>query len=371
MNPPAPHPFAPSAAPANEAAASGPFLSVTQLTKTFGARTALQEVSLTVGSDELVVVLGPTGAGKTTLLRTIAGLETPASGAVALGGQVVTSLPPAARDVALVFQNFSLYPTWSVRRNLEFPLRAPGRNLPPTEISQRVAWAAELLRITKLLDRPAARLSGGEMQRVAIGRAIVRRPRLFLLDEPLTNLDAKLREVLRIELVELRRRLRTPMLFVTHDQAEALSMADRIVVLVGGRVLQTGSPSEVYRRPVSPTVARLLGQPAINLLPVTARAGHWHAGDLPLLPAGDVPADTRRLLGIRPEDLAPTGGTTPATIAVVEHLGATTILLVHWAGQTVHLLTTRQAFRAGDVIYPRLDAAAAILWDAAGMPNVE
>ena len=200
-----------------------------------------------------------------------------------------------------MFQNFSLYPRWSVRKNLEFPLRAPGRNIAEAEIQRRIAWAAELLHITRYLDREASRLSGGEMQRVAIGRAIVRRPRLFLMDEPLTNLDAKLREALRVELVELRRELGTPMVFVTHDQAEALSMADRIVVLSEGRILQTGHPAEIYERPVSPVVALQLGQPAINLLPVRREGGQWRAADgTPLLRA-DAAGPGERLLGIRPE----------------------------------------------------------------------
>ena len=243
---------------------SEPFLSLAGVTKHYGRVVALAGVDLQVAADELLVVLGPTGAGKTTLLRTVVGLERPDAGTLTLAGQDLTFASPASRDMALVFQNFSLYPDWTVRRNLEFPLRAPGRRLPATEIATRVTWAADLLRITRLLDRPANRLSGGEMQRVAIGRAIVRRPRLFLMDEPLTNLDAKLRETLRVELAVLRRRLRTPMIFVTHDQVEALSMADRIVVLSEGRVLQTGTPEEIYRRPVSPAVARQLGLSSVT-----------------------------------------------------------------------------------------------------------
>ena len=260
-------------------AAPPPFLNLRGVRKRLGATEALRGIDLDAGRDELLVVLGPTGAGKTTLLRTIAGLEQPDAGTITMAGRDVTALDPASRDVALVFQNFSLYPRWSVRRNLEFPLRAPGRNVPEAEIQSRVAWAADLLRITRFLDREASRLSGGEMQRVAIGRAIVRRPRLFLMDEPLTNLDAKLREALRVELVELRRELKTPMVFVTHDQAEALSMADRIVVLSEGRILQTGAPREIYERPASPVVALQLGQPAINLVPVRREGGQWRAAD--------------------------------------------------------------------------------------------
>ena len=302
------------------------------LTKKFDAVTALDAVDLDVGDDELVVLLGATGAGKTTLLRCIAGLETPDAGTIEMKGDL-TRLAPAARDVALVFQNFSLYPRWSVRRNLEFSLRAPGRNLGEDEIANRVGWAAEMLRITALLDRPATRLSGGEMQRVAIGRAIVRRPKIFLMDEPLTNLDAKLRESLRVELVELRRRLKTPMIFVTHDQAEALSTADRIVVISKGRILQAGTPEEIYRRPKTPEVARQLGQPAINLL---NRNG--------------------RVIGVRPEDIAIDGGEQEAVVKVVEDMGPMKTLLVEWAGEQVHIIAPKTiAVKPGDRIRPRVN----------------
>ena len=216
------------------------FLRLQGVCKRFGRVEALRSVSLELGPSELLVVLGPTGAGKTTLLRTIAGLEMPEAGRVEMSGEDITHRLPAGRGVALVFQNFSLYPDWTVRRNMEFPLKAPGRRLKAAEIEERIRWAAFLLRIGDLLERRVEQLSGGEMQRVAIGRAIVRRPRLFLMDEPLTNLDAKLREALRVDLVVLQRELGIPMIYVTHDQAEAMSMGDRIAVLDGGRVLQTG-----------------------------------------------------------------------------------------------------------------------------------
>jgi multiple sugar transport system ATP-binding protein len=356
--------------------AQAPFLRLRGVSKHFGASQALSNIDLHAHPDELLVVLGPTGAGKTTLLRTIAGLETPDAGVIEMGGQDVTSVAPAERDVALVFQNFSLYPRWSVRENLEFPLRAPGRNLPDAEIRTRIGWAAELLQITRLLDREASRLSGGEMQRVAIGRAIVRRPRLFLMDEPLTNLDAKLRETLRVELVALRRELGTPMVFVTHDQAEALSMADRIVVLSEGRVLQTGSPRDIYERPASPVVARQLGQPAINLLPVRRIGGHWTAGDGTRLMPADGAGASEALLGIRPEDItldvenaagsatAEAGGAGSAKVKLVEHTGPTTTLACDWAGAHVHIVVTgRVSLRSGDHVRPRLVAARAVLFD--------
>ena len=350
-----------------------PFLKLAGICKRFDKIEALRHVDLEVAADELLVVLGPTGAGKTTLLRTIVGLEQPEAGRLELGGRDITELPPAARDMALVFQNFSLYPDWTVRRNLEFPLRAPGRqesrhgSFPfRSHIAERVQWAADLLKITPLLDRSAVTLSGGEMQRVAIGRAIVRRPRIFLLDEPLSNLDAKLRETLRVELVCLRRELRTPMIFVTHDQVEALSMADRIVVLSSGRILQTGTPAEIYRRPVSPEVARQLGQPPINILEVRRGKGVWlSADDTPVMPGKSrAPRGTKEMrLGIRPEDIRTEGGTVEGIVRVVEEVGPEKILLVDWAGTQIHILPqTDGQWQPGDKIAPQLDREKAILW---------
>jgi multiple sugar transport system ATP-binding protein len=359
-------------APEARAAVVAPFLAVRGVSRRFGAIHALEHVDLEVAKDELLVVLGPTGAGKTTLLRTIAGLDPPDAGSITLGGSDVTGLSPAARDVALVFQNFSLYPRWTVRKNLEFPLRAPGRNVPEAEIRRRIEWAAQLLNITRYLERSASRLSGGEMQRVAIGRAIVRRPRLFLMDEPLTNLDAKLREALRVELVQLRRQLEIPMIFVTHDQAEALSMADRIVVLSEGRVLQTGTPREIYERPASPVVARQIGQPAINLLRVRREGRRWLGADgTPLLAAEDATSG-ERLLGIRPEHITLDGGgeSPEGRVRIVEYIGPTTTLLVDWAGAQVHIVVPRRAtLRPGDCVRPRIDAARAVLFPAAPPGN--
>ena len=366
------------ASPAGAQAVAAPFLSVRGLSKRLGRTQALLDIQLEAHADELLVVLGPTGAGKTTLLRAIAGLERPDAGAILIAGQDVTDADPAARDVALVFQNFSLYPRWTVRRNLEFPLRAPGRRVAEAEIRRRVAWAADLLNISRYLDREASRLPGGEMQRVAIGRAIVRRPRLFLMDEPLTNLDAKLREGLRVELVELRRELKTPMIFVTHDQTEALSMADRIVVLSEGSILQTGTARDIYERPLSPVVALQLGQPAINLLPVRRVADHWLASNgMPLMPANSG-GPNERLLGIRPENVLLPGfdteghsatGPWDAVVEIVEYIGPTTTLLCAWAGTHVHIVVPRRGtFQPGDRILPRIDAARAVLFDVAFEP---
>ena len=338
------------------------FLELSQVSKSFGAIQALSAVDLDLGDDELLVVLGPTGAGKTTLLRTVAGLEHPDAGCVSMAGQDVTAWHPAQRDVAFVFQNFALYPDWTVRKNLAFPLKAPGRRKDAASIDRQIAWAADLLRIGHLLDRKASRLSGGEMQRVAIGRAIVRQPRLFLFDEPLTNLDAKLRERLRVELVDLRRSLATSMLFVTHDQAEALSMGDRIAVLDAGRVLQVGTPEQVYRHPVSPAVARQLGQPRINVLEAERNAAGWCIGDAVIAPAAP-DAPTHATLGVRPEDLALSGGEHPATVLVVEDTGPTVVVLARWCGHEVHCLAPKHsAVRVGDTIHPRLDPDHVVTW---------
>jgi multiple sugar transport system ATP-binding protein len=332
----------------------------------YGQVRALAGVDLELGADELLVVLGPTGAGKTTLLRAIAGLETPEEGRIEMGGEDISAWSPAERDVALVFQDFALYPDWSARQNLEFPLRAPGRGLSRSQIAERVQWAAELLHLGGLLDRPAARLSGGEMQRVAIGRCLVRRPRLFLLDEPLTNLDAKLREELRVELALLRRQLGIPMILVTHDQAEALSMGDRLAVLGKGRVLQSGTPEEVYRRPISPLVARQLGQPRINLLEVRRQEGYWVAGQgVRVLEATG--EGTRMQLGVRPEDLLPEGGLDPARVRVVEDTGPAQILLADWGGCPVHLLVGQgRRFAPGDLIHPQVRPDRAVWWPGSG-----
>ena len=351
---------------------SRPFLSVERLTVRFGADTVLQEIDLQVDEDELLVVLGPTGAGKTTLLRTLAGLQA-GVGQILMAGEEVGQWPPARRDVALVFQNFSLYPDWTVQRNLLFPLQAPGRRLDAGGCAARIAWAAELLQITHLLDRPASRLSGGEMQRVAIGRALVRRPRFFLFDEPLTNLDAKLRERLRVELTVLRRDLGIPMIYVTHDQAEALSMGDRVAVLSQGRILQVGSSEQVYRAPASPLVARQLGQPAINLFPVRCDAGVWVTEEgIPLAPAAEIlpvdgevprPEDGSAVIGIRPPDLFPEGGSVTATLRMVENAGATQVLVADWRGREVRLQVDKsRLFSVGDEIAPQASPGKTILW---------
>jgi len=335
------------------------------LSKSFGDVRALDGIDLAVSPGEFVVVLGPSGAGKTTLLRTIAGLERPDAGTIRLSGREAAPLSPAERDVALVFQNFSLYPGRTVRENLAFPLRAPGRRMPRPETDERVAWAAKLLKIERLLDRSARALSGGEMQRVAIGRAIVRRPKLFLMDEPLSNLDAKLREELRVELRELARALGTPVVWVTHDPIEALSMADRVVVLAAGRVLQDATPEEVYLRPSSPAAARLFGNPPMNVLDVHRRQGWWTSADgtrvVESVPGGD---DDARI-GFRAEHVDPHGGDTEAVVEVVEDLGPARMLVASWAGERLHLLVGREwQVGPGERIWPRVAPDRVVVWPA-------
>ena len=253
------------------------------VTKRFPTVTALKSVSFSFEHGEFFVLLGPTGAGKTTTLRIVAGLEKQDSGTISMDGQNIDQRTPAERDVAFVFQQYSLYPTMTVYDNLAFPLRSPLRKTPEREIKIKVESAAEKLRISHLLKRKTAQLSGGEMQRVAIGRAIVREPRLFLMDEPLSNLDAKLREALRVELKHLQKTQGSTTLFVTHDQIEALTMADRIAVLNEGEVVQQGTPDDIYDRPATTFVAQLVGTPKINLLAASRQdAQGAGAGQRPL-----------------------------------------------------------------------------------------
>jgi len=234
------------------------------ITRAFGEITAVDDMNLEVSDGEFFVLLGPTGAGKTTTLRIIAGLEKQDRGDVFLDKENVNDMGPALRDVAFVFQYYTLYPTFTVRQNLEFPLKSRMRNFDQDEIDKRIDRVARVLNIGELMERSTLNLSGGEMQRVAIGRAIVRTPRVFLMDEPLSNLDAKLREEMRVELARIHLELEETFIYVTHDQIEAMTMADRIGVLNEGRILQTGKPEDIYERPQNIFVARFVGSPGIN-----------------------------------------------------------------------------------------------------------
>ena len=295
------------------------------VTKRFRTVTAIDRMDLTVADGEFFVLLGATGAGKTTTLRLIGGLEKLGAGRIAIGGVDVTAAPPAARDLAFVFQQYSLYPHLSVYDNLAFPLRSPARRVPEAEIRRRIEEIAAMLRISAKLQNRATQLSGGEMQRVAIGRALVRRPSIYLMDEPLSSLDAKLRADLRLELKRIQQELGATLLYVTHDQTEAMTMANRIGVIAAGRLIQVGTPREIYTAPDNIYVATRLGQPAINLLP---------AG---LIPDGGAPAGTKTV-GARTEHMRISRATNGAVIGKVdwiEHLGDQNHLHVTVGGRTL------------------------------------
>ncbi|CAH2397588.1 ABC transporter ATP-binding protein [Mesorhizobium ventifaucium] len=281
------------------------------VTKSFGEHVAVDTLDLHVADGEFVVLLGPTGAGKTTTLRLIAGLERPDTGLIHIGGRDATTLSPAERDTAFVFQQYSLYPHLSVYDNLAFPLRSPARRLSEDAVRRRVEDVARMVRIHHKLSSRSTKLSGGEMQRVAIGRALVRKPSIYLMDEPLSSLDAKLRADLRLELKRIQAEVGATMLYVTHDQIEAMTMADRIGILADGVLVQIGTPRTIYAEPANLHVAARLGQPAINLLPTG------------LLPDGDMPAGTKTI-GARTEHLSigkASNGPADGVVNWVEHLG--------------------------------------------------
>jgi multiple sugar transport system ATP-binding protein len=306
------------------------------ITKDFPGIRALDDVTFSIKDGEFFVLLGPTGAGKTTTLRIIAGLTKQDAGTLSFDGNSMEHTTPADRDVAYVFQQYSLYPTMTVFDNLAFPLRSPLRKTPEAEIRKKVDETAQKLRITHLLDRKTAKLSGGEMQRVSIGRAIVREPRVFLMDEPLSNLDAKLRESLRVELQHLQKTQGNTTLFVTHDQIEALTMADRIAVLNEGHVIQIGTPNDIYDRPATTFVAKLVGTPSINLFKAARDNGTVliENSELHIPSSGNTPAQF--LLGIRPEDIKPTAeGQFAGQVVLTEPLGVETILHIQSGGQTL------------------------------------
>jgi multiple sugar transport system ATP-binding protein len=284
-------------------------ITLTAISKKFDQTIAANGINLSIADGEFVVLLGPTGAGKTTTLRLIAGLEKPDSGQITIGGRDVSGESPAGRDVAFVFQQYSLYPHLSVYGNLAFPLRSPARRMSTADIDARVREIAKMVRISHKLQSKSTMLSGGEMQRVAIGRALVRKPAIYLMDEPLSSLDAKLRGEMRLELKRIQSELGSTLLYVTHDQIEAMTMADRIGILCEGELVQIGTPREIYSNPVSTYVASRLGQPHINLLPPGA------------LPSPDAPSGTR-IVGIRTEHLKiSTKGAANAVISKIEHLG--------------------------------------------------
>jgi multiple sugar transport system ATP-binding protein len=316
-------------------------ISLVDVSKRFGAVEAVRGLSLSIADGEFVVLLGPTGAGKTTTLRVIAGLERPDRGSVVIRGRDVTTEVPAERDVAFVFQQYSLYPHLTVYDNLAFPLRSPARRMDEAFIRRRIQQVAELLHIEQKLANRATALSGGEMQRVAIGRALVREPAVYLMDEPLSSLDAKLRAELRLELKRIQRELGTTILYVTHDQIEAMTMADRIGVMNEGVLIQLGTPREIYERPKSAYVASRLGSPAINLIPAE-------------LLAGQSPPARARTVGLRTEHIRIFAADRPgsrARVHWIEHLGDQNhVHLKLDAHSLVTLADPAQELKAGDEV---------------------
>jgi len=340
---------------------------IENLGKTYagGAAAAVTGIDIDIADGEFVVLVGPSGCGKSTLLRMIAGLEEITEGTVSIGGRVVNRLAPSERDIAMVFQNYALYPHMTVRQNLSYGLK--NRRMPKAEIARRVDEAARILEIGAYLDRRPKALSGGQRQRVAMGRAIVREPAAFLFDEPLSNLDAKLRVTMRGEIRTLQRRLGTTSVYVTHDQLEAMTMADRLVVLRDGHVEQIGTPLEVYRRPVSTFVAQFIGSPAMNLLPGEMAGGALRLGGASIPMA--LPRGGPVTVGVRAEDIslaAPgAAGAIPARLVNVEELGSQRLGHFDVEGRTVI-----GAFPAGQALpdAPRLavDPARLHLFDADG-----
>ena len=330
-------------------------LKLKEVSKRFGDVEAMRDLSLSIADGEFVVLLGPTGAGKTTTLRVIAGLERPDMGDVFIDGRIVTGQPPAQRDVAYVFQQYSLYPHLTVYDNLAFPLRSPARRLNERDVRRRVQQVAALLRIEQKLGSRATHLSGGEMQRVAIGRALVREPAAYLMDEPLSSLDAKLRADLRVELKRIQLEVGGTILYVTHDQIEAMTMADRIGVIQHGRLVQVGTPREIYEHPCNAYVAGRLGMPPINLIP---------AG---LLRTEAAPSGAHTV-GARTEHLrisAANGHDPVAEVRWIEHLGDQNHVHLILAGQAlVTLADPRQPLRAGDRV--SLELADPLYFDASG-----
>lgn len=320
--------------------------------KAYGAASVLHGVSVDIRDGEFVTLVGPSGCGKSTLLRMIAGLEDITGGEIQIGGRTVNGVPPKERDIAMVFQNYALYPHMTVAENMGFSLKL--KKAPREEREARVRRAAEILSLTKLLDRYPRQLSGGQRQRVAMGRAIVRNPQVFLFDEPLSNLDAKLRVQMRAEIKELHQRLRTTTVYVTHDQVEAMTMADKIVVMHDGVVEQIGAPLELYDNPANMFVAGFIGSPAMNFLKGRCERGRFVLEDGSILPLpggfGHVPSEDV-VYGVRPEHLVLSDDGLPLTVAVVEPTGSETqVIARHGSQSIVCIFRDRVLPRVGETI---------------------
>jgi multiple sugar transport system ATP-binding protein len=353
-------------------------LALRRVSKRFGDVRVLDDISLEMGADEFVVVLGPSGCGKSTLLRVIAGLETIDSGEIEIDGKRVDHLPPGKRGVAMVFQSYALYPHMTVFENMAFGLGNVG--VPRAEIERRITDAARMLEMEHLLRRKPAELSGGQRQRVAIGRAIVKDPKVSMFDEPLSNLDAALRSRTRQEIAALHRRIRTTMIFVTHDQTEAMTLADRIVVMNQQRIEQVGTPLEIYAAPATKFVATFVGSPAMNILsanPIASDGAHQRVALADgavvetAVPVSAVPAQGALQIGLRPEAMrlcAVEDGGAKAQVAFVEFLGDKTLVYLSFAGNDRVAILDGASSRArvGETVGVQIDGRAAHLFDAEG-----
>ena len=312
-----------------------------------GGFEAIKGINFDVGDGQFCVLVGPSGCGKSTLLRMVAGLETITGGEIDIGGRIVNQIEPAERDIAMVFQNYALYPHMSVYNNMAYGLRNRGMAKP--EIDSRVQEAARILEIGPMLDRKPGQLSGGQRQRVAMGRAIVRQPKVFLFDEPLSNLDAKLRIAMRVEIRKLQRRLNTTSIYVTHDQLEAMTLADILVVMNGGQVEQIGNPLEIYQKPATTFVASFIGAPPMNLMPL-------RSDEIKSQLAGSPAASEAGILGIRPEDFVISSETIAGgialelTVGAIEHVGAETFIYGARKNGTQDVATNPGELPPGDVI---------------------
>ena len=332
--------------------------------KAFGSHAVIHGVSVAIEDGEFVVLVGPSGCGKSTLLRMIAGLENITAGEIRIGNRVVNQLPPKARDVAMVFQNYALYPHMTVSANMGFSMKL--RGMPKAEIETRVARAAEILGLTPLLERFPRQLSGGQRQRVAMGRAIVRDPQVFLFDEPLSNLDAKLRVAMRTEIKALHQRLKTTTVYVTHDQIEAMTMADKIVVMHDGIVEQIGEPLDLYDRPANLFVAGFIGSPAMNFMKGRIEGGRFAADNGATLPIanGAAAKSGRASYGFRPEHLTVAADGVETRVIVIEPTGSETQVVVACGGQeVVCVFRERIAAQPGETLRIKPNPALVHLFD--------
>ena len=333
--------------------------------KSFGSTAVVHGVDLEISDGEFCVLVGPSGCGKSTLLRMIAGLEEISGGQIAIGGRVVNNIAPKERDIAMVFQNYALYPHMTVLDNMAFSLKLAG--VAQEQLQQRVNEAAAILGLGEYLQRYPRQLSGGQRQRVAMGRAIVRKPQVFLFDEPLSNLDAKLRVQMRTEIKALHQRLTTTSIYVTHDQIEAMTMADKIVVMNAGRVEQIGTPLDCYDNPANLFVAGFIGSPAMNFISGTVHGGAIDLGGGVSFPLKDDPSiktGSRVILGVRPEHLSVSSEGLPAEVVVVEPTGADTQIYCKLAGTDVNaVVRERHEFHPGEMI--RLAPQLSFLFDPA------